>query len=91
MPPSWIVAYYSIDSLKFSIFETAITFKPLERFFQNLVANFEPTRAITRNVKIFKNPRWRPPAAILDFSLTVYSSLKGLAVVGVFIQFQNRH
>jgi hypothetical protein len=25
------------------------------------------------------------------YPLTVYSSTKGLAVVGVFIQFQNRH
>jgi hypothetical protein len=60
MPPSWILAYYSIDLLAF--FFIAITFKPLDRSFQNLVANFGPTRAIARNVQIFKNPRWRSQA-----------------------------
>jgi hypothetical protein len=59
MPPSWILAYYSIDRLALATlvnFWTHVTFEPLDRFFQNLVANCGPTRAISRNVQIYQNP-----------------------------------
>jgi nitrogenase molybdenum-iron protein alpha/beta subunit len=46
----------------FWIFQIPITFKPLDRSLRNLVANFGPTRAITRNIQVFKNRRWRPQA-----------------------------
>jgi nitrogenase molybdenum-iron protein alpha/beta subunit len=41
------------------IFQIPITFEPLDQSLRNLVANFGPTRAITRNVQIYQNPRWR--------------------------------
>jgi hypothetical protein len=52
----------AVGQRSFSIFQIVITFKPLDQSFQNLVASFGPTRAITRNIQIFKNPRWRPQA-----------------------------
>jgi hypothetical protein len=39
---------------KVGILEIAITFKPFNRSFRNLVTNFGPTRAITRNVQIYQ-------------------------------------
>jgi hypothetical protein len=54
MSPSWILAYYSIDRLALAT-SLSVTFEPLDRFFRNLVANFGPTRAITRHVQIYKN------------------------------------
>jgi hypothetical protein len=55
-----ILDFGLLQHLKVGIFEIAITFKTFDQSFRNLVTNFGPTRAITQNVQIYRNPRWRP-------------------------------